>query len=149
MLDWIGLLMEVFMPSVKKDSEYAIKGLKKPMPITISFDVKIGEKSYVSVYDRIMRRLAKELKKSSMPNYIFVKGELIVAFFDGRTEITKKMLNYVSQLRTDISEELGVELPGWGVSALSKHSRGNIIRVVFQCWLVYEHYIFPSNRWDD
>ena len=137
------------MPSVKKDSEYAIKGLKKPMPITISFDVKIGEKSYVSVYDRIMRRLAKELKKASMSNYIFVKGELIVAFFDGRPAITKKMLNYVSQLRTEVSEMFGVEIPGWGVSALAKHSRGNIIRVVLQCWLVYEHYIFPSNRWDD
>ena len=101
MLDWIGFLVEVVMPSVKKDSEFAIKGLKKPMPITISFDVKIGEKSYASVYDRIMRRLAKGLKKVSMPKYIFVKGELILAFFDGRPAITKKMSNYLSQLRAD------------------------------------------------
>lgn len=137
------------MTSATKDSKYAIKGLKKPMPITICFDVKIGEKSYASVYDRIMRRLAKGLKKVSLPKYIFVKGELILAFFDGRPAITKKMSNYLSQLRTDVSEKLGVELPGWGISALQKHSRGNIIRVYLQCWLVYEHYIFPTNRWDD
>lgn len=136
------------MTSATKDSKYAIKGLKKPMPITISFDVMIGEKSYVSVYERIMRRLAKALKKTSMPNYIFVKGELILAFFDGRPAITKKMSNYLSQLRADVSGKLGVELPGWGISALPKHSRGNLIRVHLQCWLVYEYYIFPIDRWD-
>ena len=137
------------MASVTKESKYAIKGIKKPTPIVINFDVKIGMKSYASVYERIMRRLAKELGKKAMPKYNFVKGELILAFFDGHPGITKKMSKYISQLRCDVLDKLGVELPGWGISALPQHTRGNIIRVHLKCWLVYEHYIFPTDQWED
>lgn len=121
----------------------------KPTPIVINFDVMIGEKSYQSVFDRIMNHLDRELKKKRKPGYIFTKGELILAFFDGRPGITKKMLDYVSRLRSEVPEKLGVELPGWGISALEKHARGKLIRVHLQCWLIYEYYIFPINRWED
>lgn len=121
----------------------------KPEPIVISFDVKIGAKSYQSVFDRIMNRLAKELRKKRKPGYIFTKGEIILAFYDGHDGVTPKMLKYIDQLRGDAQEQLSVELPGWGISALHRHIRGNVIRVYLQCWLIHEHYIFPINRWDD
>lgn len=137
------------MASVQTNSDDDCLGIDKPMPIVISFDVKIGEKSYLSVYDRIMGRLAKELRKKSRPHYNFIQGEFILAFYDGHPGITRKMSQYTQLLRSDIQSKLHVELPGWGISALSRHTRGNIIRVHVQCWLVYEFYIFPTNRWEE
>lgn len=137
------------MPSVQMNSDDDSVGIDKPMPFVISFDVKIGEKSYLSVYDRIMGRLAKELSKKSRPHYTFICGEVILAFYDGHPGITRKMSLLTQQLRSDIQSKLHVELPGWGISALNRHTRGNIIRVHLQFWLVYEFYIFPPDRWEE